>query len=149
MQLTAHKEWNRCCCTTCFSIPSSGSVGFLGRPDMAFLARLPVSMNLRQTLETVLRLMFICKATRLTATAACRMLISVRLCSAVISLPRPIIIFYGTSSSNVIICTRHNKIMVFLSASLCNYFHISVERFCMVILVKMYDETKLLVGMCR
>ena len=37
--------------------------------------------------------------------------------------------------------------MVFLSASLCSYFHISVERFFVVILVKMYDETKLLVGM--
>ena len=80
MRLTAPKDLNRCCCTTRFSILSSQTVVLFGRPYLA-LARLPVSMNLSQTRVTVLRLMFICKAP----------LISVRLWSTTMSLPRPII----------------------------------------------------------
>jgi len=89
--LTVPKDRNHCCCTTRFSILSSRSVVFFLRPDLALLAQRSVCINLRHTIEAVLQLMFICIGIQLTVTSACCMLIIVHLCSAVSSLPHPII----------------------------------------------------------
>ena len=70
IQLSALSDRNRCCCTTHFSTPTSRS-----SPSGTMSA----CMNFCHTLETALRLMFICMVTQLAVTTACRMVIIIML----------------------------------------------------------------------